>query len=750
MPLPLPDLDDRRVDDLVADLLARIPGHTPEWTNPRVGDPGRTLIELFAFLADSILYRANQVPELQRRVFLNLLGMGLKPARAARGLVALKFQDDLRDAFDLRARGRIDRPVAFETVQEVSVAPVTGEIYLKRRVVAEGNADLTETLAQLGSLYGGRSLDAYETTPLFTNGFADAAGIDLMADSIDGALWIALLAPKPARDEDPATLRARVAQLMARNDAGGVRLLNVGIVPALTLPDDETLATDRSRIGSQWEISVNAGRATDYQTLDAIEDSTDGLRRAGVLRLALPGADLIGVGSSARTLSTESGVDDEPPRMDDPERQQRLVAWLRMRPAAGTTQLRLSWAGVHVVQIEQLVTASSLVVAQTSGAPGDIVALPLRNIDPASLAIDIAEPAADYVPWTRVDDLALVSHNANQARDARAFELDAEGGQLRFGDGVRGRVPPSGSRVRISSARAGGGRAGNLAPGTLKDIVLQDLASGAPVTKFKLQQPVPTMGGEDAESVELAQARIPAALRHHDRAVTAIDYQTLAGETPGTDVARVEVLPRFAPRSRAFGVPGVVTVMVLPGTITGEVGVAPNPRADTPFIEAVFAQLDARRPLATELYVIGCEYLPISVSIAVGLRDDAPRDATLLAVRQAVRRLLWPLAPGGFDGNGWPLGRSLADRELEVEVARVPGVASVAGVNLFTQTNGVWSVAPRDSTGMQHVALQPWQLPELMQVVADVGNVPAATLSTGSNSGSGGTRVAVPVVVDMC
>ena len=40
MPIPLPALDDRTYDDLVAELLARIPAHTPEWTNPRVGDPG--------------------------------------------------------------------------------------------------------------------------------------------------------------------------------------------------------------------------------------------------------------------------------------------------------------------------------------------------------------------------------------------------------------------------------------------------------------------------------------------------------------------------------------------------------------------------------------------------------------------------------------------------------------------------------------------------------------------------------------
>ncbi len=43
-------------------MLASIPAHTPEWTIQQPGDPGRTLIELFAWLADSILYRANLIP----------------------------------------------------------------------------------------------------------------------------------------------------------------------------------------------------------------------------------------------------------------------------------------------------------------------------------------------------------------------------------------------------------------------------------------------------------------------------------------------------------------------------------------------------------------------------------------------------------------------------------------------------------------------------------------------------------------
>ena len=63
MPLQPPSLDDRTYDDLLQDLLASIPAHTPEWTAPQQGDPGRTLLELFAWLGDALLYRANLVPE---------------------------------------------------------------------------------------------------------------------------------------------------------------------------------------------------------------------------------------------------------------------------------------------------------------------------------------------------------------------------------------------------------------------------------------------------------------------------------------------------------------------------------------------------------------------------------------------------------------------------------------------------------------------------------------------------------------
>ena len=63
MPLTPPIIDDRRYQQLLEEALDRVPVHTPEWTNFNNSDPGVTLVQLFAFLTENLLYRANQIPE---------------------------------------------------------------------------------------------------------------------------------------------------------------------------------------------------------------------------------------------------------------------------------------------------------------------------------------------------------------------------------------------------------------------------------------------------------------------------------------------------------------------------------------------------------------------------------------------------------------------------------------------------------------------------------------------------------------
>ena len=780
MPIVPPRLDDRSFPDLVEELLARIPAHTPEWTHARVGDPGRTLLELFAWLGDAILYRANLIPERQRLAFLRLLGTGLRPATAASGVVSVQFDSQtLQNTVTLRPLGTIRKPAPFETRTELTVVHVTAEAYRKRPLTADEKKTRAAMLPRLAQIYGLKPAlthGFYETTPVFPGGMADPRGIDLVADTVDGALWIALLAPK-------VTDVAAVRDDLTKGGGAGPRTLAVGIAPAVEIPrlfEDVGAAGQLPQI---WDITgtpLPAGPA--YHRCNVVYDSTSGLTRRGVVRLLLP-SDL-GAPSNDVKADPHAGLGERPPRLDDPDRAGRLVAWLRVRPAGKPARFTLSWVDVNAVEIDQRETVSGRIVGQSDGTADQELKLPTTQVEPATFQLMVEEPEVGFRPWAAIEDLALAR------RDDAVFQLDPEAGTVRFGDGVRGRIPSAGAQVMVATMRSGGGTKGNLPPLTLKEISAVTTAGGPP-PKLKVVQAQPTLGGDDAETLAEAEQRIPALMRHGDRAVTEEDYRRLAFSTPGVQLGRVEVLPRFEPKQRRDDVPGVVSVMVLPAAVRPS---APYPRPDRPLLEAVYGFLEPRRPLTTELYVMGCEYIPLGLGVGVTLEEGANRELVMENIRQALQRFLFPTPPGGHTGSGWPLGRDVMDRELLVAVAQVDGIETVAGISLFSKGAATRLLAGSKKIGTSHdlarftvsppkpppppapgaappapapwitlkgssanvpveLALESWQLPELLAVaVSTDGEVP--TDPDGGATPGGATDpnqgVAVPVVPEVC
>src|SRR6478752_154910 len=88
MALISPTLDDRTYAQLREELVRRIPVYDREWTDHNESDPGIALLELFAYLGESLLYRFNQIPDTTRIEFLRLLGVQPRPAQPAEVLLA--------------------------------------------------------------------------------------------------------------------------------------------------------------------------------------------------------------------------------------------------------------------------------------------------------------------------------------------------------------------------------------------------------------------------------------------------------------------------------------------------------------------------------------------------------------------------------------------------------------------------------------------------------------------------------------
>jgi hypothetical protein len=737
MPLIPPALDDRSFDDLVQGLLANIPAHTPEWTNPQPGDPGRTLLELFAWLADTILYRANLIPEKQRIAFLRLLGQSMKPAAAATGLLSLSLGPSSLTPIGIVAPATITGAANFETLGEIDLLPITGQAYIKVPLTDAQNSASLALRTCLMTLYQMTSIPTgYTTTPLFINNQADPNGVDILNGTTDQSIWLALLASTPQN---------QAAALSALTSQPGQLTLNVGFVPVLSVPglysvpQSYTGAGTPAPVQASWQMTQQ-GLPYLYSSMKVVGDTTQGLTQPGIVQLLIPSGN-IGAPPNNVIADPQAGVGLKPPRIDDTSIASRLVTWVRLNTQSA---LSVSWLGVNAVQIDQRTTYNSIVIGVSDGSANQQFALPRSQVDPATFALEVDMPGLGFQLWQLVDDLAVLRGAV------QAYVLDPEAGMVTFGNQLQGMIVPAGRRIRIRTMRVGGGSPGNLPAGSLTSIQAFD-ASGNQVTQtITVQQPIATTGGADPETLQSAQQRIPSLLQNQSRAVTASDYQNLALQTPGANVARVEVLPLFKPQTQTPNVPGVVSVMVIPN----KAGVMdPCPRADMPTLQTVYQYLNPCRPVTAEMYVIASEYVPLGIGVGVEVKNGYQTLQVAKAVETALRAYLWPITPGGINQTGWPLGRTVRQLELEVVVSQVPGVIEVDGLTLFAVLpSGAYQAVTPGASGSPEIALNSWQLPELLEVsvVASpdgtVSSVPTSLTPTTEND----LTVAVPVVPTVC
>jgi hypothetical protein len=138
--------------------------------------------------------------------------------------------------------------------------------------------------------------------------------------------------------------------------------------------------------------------------------------------------------------------------------------------------------------------------------------------------------------------------------------------------------------------------------------------------------------------------------------------------------------------------------------------------------------------------VLSAEPVPIYAGVSVQILSGADTAATVQGVQQALASYLWPLPPGGPDGGGWPIGRTVAADELLTQAARVPGVLAADRVDLYARSGSAWTL-------MSSVPLKPWQVAALQGVA--VGTPPPAPPADAPGGGTKGPNL-VPIVPNVC
>lgn len=480
MSLDPPVLDDRTFQDLVDEAKRMIPTFCPEWTNHNLSDPGVALIELFAWMTESTLYRLNRVPERYYAKFLELVGVEPFGPAAARTVVTFTLSTARTTEFRLppgvvvATDGSADgatQPVLFQTTDELVVTPpAIRAVRLGGRDVDGRYEDITDDLRF------GRA-----AVTVFPGLVPDASILVGFEQSLAG----------------------NVIEIEVDADTAGYGVR----------PDDPPIVWEAWN-GDAWEPVALRG------------DTTGGLNCAGTISM------LIGLRHEATTLDRTAAFWLRGRLLPDTGSR----PWYNASPEIRSLVVRSIGGSVAA---EHSAPQPSEAIGISDGRAGQRFSVShapvLARRDDETVEVVGRDGA---MRWTEVADFA------DSGPTDRHFTWDSVSGEVRFGPRIRledgsyrsyGAVPHDGATIRVTGYRTGGGAAGNVGPGTLTDL-RTSLAFVSGVTNL-----APARGGADAETTAEAKVRGPMTLRTGQRAVTPRDYERAALEA-STEVARAKAL----------------------------------------------------------------------------------------------------------------------------------------------------------------------------------------------------------------
>lgn len=399
----------------------------------------------------------------------------------------------------------------------------------------------------------------------------------------------------------------------------------------------------------------------------ASDDDTKGLTRPGLLRLFLSPAP------AQLPLFGQDGW------------------WLRLRPGEGMAAWAPVLRGLHVnaVIAEHAKSMSQEILGSSLGEPDQSYWLAQTPVLPATLELRVREALGaeeresilkqagveaiaddnpdlpgEWVRWQQVDTFI------DEDGDSRTYRLDPATGEIRFGNGRCGKIPPAGrDAIRAFGYQAGGGSTGNVSAREVKQ-----LASAIESVELAIN-PVDAAGGADPPRAERLAETAPALLRLAGKALAPADIEALATES-APDVARARCLPHRGCGIRlAVAIAGTDARCPVPSRARRE-GIAGNLRE---------AGWGALAPDAIEVVPPRYVHVTVTLTLAATSADAVARldrDA-----RAALTALLHPIE-GGPDRRGWPFGRRVWPSDIQRAIAGLSGLDKVVGLELAARDAG--------------------------------------------------------------
>lgn len=316
---------------------------------------------------------------------------------------------------------------------------------------------------------------------------------------------------------------------------------------------------------------------------------------------------------------------------------------------------------------------------------GDEERKELLKLDAKNVLSEVEGLPGDWVLWKQVID------PDDEPATARVYALDETSGEVRFGDGLHGKIPPIGrdSIVAFSYAR------------TEPDPTGGDSIPGnkiAPRTALNLVSPVETVesviaadqaaGGAPPESDDRVLRFGFARFRHRSRAVTPEDLEDLTLQS-SPDIAQ----------ARAFLRRGYIRLVVVMRGKNPVPNAAQIRELRRLLLDAGPASLSA--PDVLRIEGPGIRRLRIELRLLVESLDHAGQ------LSSAVKKKLgefFDTATGGLDKDGWALGAMPSAEDIALAISDAPYLESIEKVNLYEITED-GSEVPLAAPGAREIVM---------------------------------------------
>jgi len=701
-----------------------IPVYAPDWTDHNVHDPGITLMELFAWIAEMDIYELNRITDEHKRKFLELVGIKINPPGAARTVLSFTLRNGsaprrLKPNTELSCIDPLGDETRFRLLDSVTIAD--SELAVIQTKDAMGFHDLTSQRRR------------EEPLPLF-------------GDSAERGTEFYLGFTKPFRLLRPVSLYFKFAGGNSDRDHR-MRLIDeqreqdkscASASDCHDLDFESTISDDcertkeippLNRVRLVWEIFAEASGKQQWLALDPtsrqIQDGTRCLTLDGEVILRAPAKMARQqLGQSPTPLyyarcRFEAGAYDAPPiagkiimnaaqaeqavpatatliiepkviaQGNEPKRGANIGLAVKLDEHGHITALKFEppsdrLAGFRVLEFNAAsqtragqITIEAVRLGYGNGGPHQTLELPLGPPQQTSFRL-YTEESGTWRAWDRVDDFV-----DSGRRDAH-FVIDQQNGEVLVGDGEHGRVVPSQAKI-FAAYRWTRAEKGNLASGT--SFCLADSPQNRAILKSfdairdnvkSITNPLQAIEGAKAETLDHAIGRAIELMASIWRAVTLNDYEELAKKTPGARIARAAARANLHASFPCFRASGIVTVIILPDMP------GPRPTPSRGLLRDVSTYLHGRRIVGTRVEVVAPRYLEVAVRANAKALSGSSKNAVQQKVIAALNRFFNPLN-GGPDGTGWPFGRDVYRSEVLQVIDEVVGVDHVLKLDLIVE-----------------------------------------------------------------